>query len=127
MSERLRDPAAYPDRAEAWEAEHHRRRCASVAPLVTDELIAEHARDPWGYRAHHSLALQRVNRLLKTYPWGGERHMPVHGEDGRWRIMVLRRDAEPALLDGFAAGTLDEAVHEIFLRRVERLREAAVA
>jgi hypothetical protein len=122
MSERVRTPGSYPDRGEAWEQVHFRRRCRSVADLVTQERIDEHRGNPFGYREHHSLDLQRLDRMLKTYPARDTRHMPVLAADGRWRILTFRRHQEPALLDTPVCDTLDDAVHQIFLIRVEALQ-----
>jgi hypothetical protein len=122
MSERIRSPRAYHDRGEVWEAEHYRRRCLDVEPLVRPEMVEEHRTNPFGYRTHHTLELQRVDRLLKTYPADGTRHMPILGGDGRWRIMAFRRHAQAVTLDEPVLGTLDDAVHQIFLIRLEALQ-----
>jgi hypothetical protein len=110
----------YADRAEVWEAEHFRRRCLAVAPLVTPEMVEEHRRNPFGYRNHHSLALQRVDRLLKTYPASGARLSPVLGRDGKWKVMSFSREKEPKLTEEVFS-TLDDAVHAIFVMRLEAL------
>jgi hypothetical protein len=125
MSDRVRSPRAYHDREEVWQAEHFRRRCLDVVELVRPEMVEEHRGNPFGYRTHHSLGLQRVDRLLKTYPADGTRHMPILGADGRWRIMAFRRYDPPTTLDEPVLDTLDDAVHQIFLIRLAALRAFA--
>jgi hypothetical protein len=122
MSERIRSPRAYLDRAEVWEEEHFRRRCHDVIELFRPEMLDEHKSNPFGYREHHSLELQRVDRLLKTYPSGGLRYMPILGQDSQWRIMAFRRHEPPITLEEPLLGTLDEAVHHIFLLRLQALQ-----
>lgn len=122
MSACITTPSSYPDRSEQWEAEHHRRRCAAVAPLITDKVIEEHRCNPFGYRDHHSLALQRLDRLLKTYPSGGSRLVPILEASGDWRILERRRFSDDRIVDKVEAGSLEEIVHDIFLRRIAALR-----
>jgi hypothetical protein len=122
VSERIRSPRAYHDRAEVWEAEHYRRRCLDVIELVRPEMIEEHQRNPFGYRKHHSLELQRVDRFLKTYPADGVRFSPVLGEDGQWRILAFRRYDPPVTLDKPVLPSLDDAVHHVFLMRLDALK-----
>jgi hypothetical protein len=121
MSGQIRSPRLYHDRGEVWEAEHYRRRCLDVSKLVRPEMVEEHRLNPFGYRTHHSLDLQRVDRLLKTYPANGTRHLPVLGDDGRWRIMAFRRHDSPTTLNEPVLETLDDAVHQIFLIRLAAL------
>lgn len=122
-AEGLSEPAAHPDRAEVWEAEHYRRRCHDVAPLLKDELIEEHHQNPWGYRRAHSLELQRLERLFKTYPANGVRYLPCTLNRGEWRVGAVTRDHPLVILEQPRANSLEEIVHEIFLLRVAALRD----
>jgi hypothetical protein len=119
----LRTPGAYPDRAETWEQVHYHRRCMDVVGLVTPDIIEEHRGNPFGYRVHHSLALQRLDRALKTYPAAGRRLVPLLGDDGRWRIAQIRRDGDPIALEEPVCAALEDAVHQVFLMRVKALSE----
>jgi hypothetical protein len=121
--ESIRTPAAYPDRGEVWEAEHYRRRCASVRHLMTEELLEEHRRNPFGYRDHHSLGLQRLQRMLKTYPANGVRYAPCLADGVHWRLMAFRRGRDPVLLDEPVLDTLEEAAHEMLLLRIGATRQ----
>jgi len=122
---KLRSPAKYHDKSELWEAEHFRRRCVDLAQHVNAELVKEHQANPFAFRKHHSLVLQRVDRLLKTYPAAGRRLLPVLGADDIWRVMVLRREEPAQLLDEPKFKTLEEIVHHIFKLRLESLKTFA--
>lgn len=94
-----------------------------VRALVDAELIEEHRRAP---RGPHSDRLARVLRYLRSRPIAGK-EIVLEVEPWReYRIGLLSgvpgRAAVP--LDA-AYATYDEALHAIFLRRVERLRDAA--
>jgi len=122
---KLRLPGKYRDKSELWEAEHFRRRCIDLAQYATQDLIEEHRASPFAFRKHHSLVLQRVDRLLKTYPRAGRRLLPVLGADELWRMMELRRDTPAQLLGEPTFKTLEEIVHHIFKVRLESLKTFA--
>jgi len=122
---KLRSPGKYHDKSELWEAEHFRRRCIDLAQYATPGLIEEHRVNPFAFRKHHSLVLQRIDRLLKTYPSQGRRLLPVLGVDEIWRVMVLHRDKPAQLLGEPRFKTLEEIVHHIFKVRLESLKTFA--
>jgi len=122
---KLRSSANYHDKSEVWEAEHFRRRCVDLARQVVPEIIAEHQSNPLAFRKHHSLLLQRIDRLLKTYPADGRRLLPVLGPDERWRVMELRKETPARLLKTPVFATLDAIIHHIFMIRIESLKAFA--
>jgi len=124
---KLRSPARYHDKSEVWEAEHFRRRCVDIAQCVVPEIILEHQANPLAFGQHHSLLLQRIDRLLKTYPAAGRRLLPLLGADNRWRVMVLRREQPAQLLHEPTFITLEAIVHHIFKLRLECLNTFAEA
>jgi len=124
---KLRSPARYHDKSEVWEAEHFRRRCVDLAPYVVPEIIQEHQANPLAFGQHHSLLLQRIDRLLKTYPAAGRRLLPLLGADNRWRVMVLRRKQPAQLLHEPTFTRLEAIVHHIFKLRLECLNTFAGA
>jgi branched-chain amino acid transport system permease protein len=93
-----------------------------VRALIDDELIAEHRRVP---RGPHSDRLARVLRYFRSQPIPGKLIVIEEIPWRRYGIGVLTgvpgRSATP-LDDSYA--TYDEALHAIFLRRVEELKAA---
>jgi branched-chain amino acid transport system permease protein len=93
-----------------------------VRGLIDDELIAEHRRAP---RGPHSDRLARVLRYFRSQPIPGKLIVIEETPWQRYGIGVLTgvpgRAATP--LDG-SYETYDDALHAIFLRRVEDLKAA---
>jgi hypothetical protein len=93
-----------------------------VRALIDDELIAEHGRAP---RGPHSDRLARVLRYFRSQPIPGKLIVIEEIPWRRYGIGVLTgvpgRAATP-LVDAYE--TYDEALHAIFLRRVEELNAA---
>jgi hypothetical protein len=96
-----------------------------VRPLIDDELIAEHRRAP---RGPHSDRLSRVLRYFRSRPIPGKLIVIEEIPWRRYRIGVLTgvpgRAATP-LDDSYAS--YDQALHAIFLRRVEELKAGSDA
>jgi branched-chain amino acid transport system permease protein len=100
------------------------RRRRRVLALISDELIAEHARDP---RGRHSAELQEVLRFLRgsTLPRAYVVVAVEHWRD--YRVGTLRPlPADPTRLSPRFDGEdrfLNEldAMHEVFLRRLRDL------
>lgn len=97
-----------------------------IKPLVNDDLIMEHRRDPFG---HHSVELDMVLAFLRSDPL---QTMP------QYVVMCLRPEREwvvgehsrergvPVFAPGEAQryASIDETEHAIFLRRLEDLATA---
>jgi len=124
-SMKLRSAKQYHDKAEQWEAEHYRRRCIDLAKQIIPELVEEHQANPLAIGKQHSLLLQRIDRLLKTYPANGRRLLPMLGHDGLWRIMELRRYEQAQLLNEPIFKTLEDLVHYLFKVRLDALKAVA--
>jgi hypothetical protein len=96
-----------------------------VRTLIDDELIAEHRRAP---RGPHSDRLSRVLRYFRSRPIPGKLIVIEEIPWRRYRIGVLTgvpgRAATP-LDDSYAS--YDQALHAIFLRRVEELKAGSDA
>jgi hypothetical protein len=122
MNTELCNPFAYSDRAETAEFYHHARRLQFIKSTISDDYISEHLNNPFAYRVHHSLTLQRIDRFLKTYPIGGKRLAVLLDTDNYWKISVLQRDAPSYILSGEQFETLSEAVHRVFVIRFNSLK-----
>jgi branched-chain amino acid transport system permease protein len=91
-----------------------------ITSLVTPELIAEHAERPLG---QHSDALERVLSYFRRQPQAGKYIIVATKPWEEYRIGVLSGvRGEPAtILDGPTFASEDEALHGIFLRRIDDL------
>jgi branched-chain amino acid transport system permease protein len=99
---------------ERWDA----RIRQALRPLITDELIAEHERDPLG---DHSDALKRVlNYFRRATPKDGKYLVVCTEPFRRWHIARLSgvRGRAPVSVDERNFESEREAMHAVFLRRV---------
>lgn len=64
----LSDPRSIRDRQDDWNEHFDRTRRREIIELITDEVIAEHAENPTGYRNFHSPELQRVLNYMRVQP-----------------------------------------------------------
>jgi hypothetical protein len=92
-----------------------------IKALITDDLIAEHERQPLG---QHSDALERVLAYFRRQAVAGKYLIVATRPWEEYRIAVLSgRRGEPAqLLDDGSFPTEEAAMHGVFLRRVRDLR-----
>jgi branched-chain amino acid transport system permease protein len=88
--------------------------------LVTEELIAEHERNPLG---QHSDALERVLNYFRRAPVGDKYAIVCTRPDREWRICTLNgRRGEPLPVVGDEVFDSELAAHHgVFLRRVRDL------
>lgn len=122
----LSNPSDYPDKGLAWYEAYDRRRRAEIRSLLTEEVIAEHQANPLGYRKFHSPTLQRVLNYLRGQPVLGKYFVYASEPWKEYRIAAVVDRAEPAkIFDEPVFATEDEAMHGVFLRRVEELRASA--
>ncbi len=89
--------------------------------MITDELIAEHERQPLG---QHSDALERVLNYFRRQPIPDKYAIVCTVPDREWRICRLsgRRGVGPALIDDEVFNSEEKAHHAVFLRRIRDLR-----
>jgi branched-chain amino acid transport system permease protein len=89
--------------------------------LVTDELVAEHARNPLG---QHSDALERVLNYLRRAPQPGKYAILCTNPYREYRIVVLAgaRGQGARFLDERRFSTEKDALHAVFLERLKELR-----
>lgn len=95
-----------------------------VRATVSDEMIAEHARSPLG---QHSAELDRVLAYFRRQPLAGKYVILADSIDGPFRVGRLsgRRGQLPETLPDESYPTEHEAMHAVFLRRVQDAREGA--
>jgi branched-chain amino acid transport system permease protein len=99
----------------------HRIARERVRGLLSDELIAEHAARPLG---PHSDSLARVLHFMRAAEMEGKEVLLSMETDRRWRIARVTRvdKVRPLVLVGDDFTSCEEALHTIFLHRVEALR-----
>ncbi|MGH7988182.1 MAG: hypothetical protein ACREQX_18095 [Candidatus Binataceae bacterium] len=107
------------DRNEIAVARWHRRMRAALRPLITAELIAEHARDPLG---DHSDALKRVLNYIRRTELDGALVVICTEPFKEWRVarLATTREQAPAF-DNRRFTSEAEAMHAVFLMRVEEV------
>ena len=107
------------DREADWGAVFNAQRRERLKPLITEELLSEHAADPRGLRHHHSAALQEVLNFLRSMPMEGLPIVYVEKPYARYRIATLKGSGKMPELDGTQVfSSLEEADHEAFQRRL---------
>ena len=91
--------------------------------LVTPETIEEHRRQPLG---QHSEALERVLLYFRRAKMEDKYALHSAGPKGPYKIIAFSgaRGVSPRLVDDREFGTLDEAYHAVFMRRVHDLLES---
>ena len=91
-----------------------------IRALITDELVAEHERDPVG---PHSDALERVLNYFRRRPIADKLAIVCTEPDRAWRVCRLadRPGAAPALVDDEVFDSELAAHHGVFLRRIRTL------
>ena len=122
MTSKSSSTQAVVDKAQWVYRRFEERRRVAVARLITDELIAEHERQPIG---HHSADLQRILNCLRRGPWARRYALLCTIPHREWRLAVLsgRRGDPPQLLEERAFGSESKAHHTVFLRRIAELQQ----
>lgn len=92
---------------------------AYLLTVVSDELIAEHRRSPFG---HHSEPLTRLLAWCQRRPLP-EQYAVKAEADGTYRIVSMtgRRGARPTYLGEARFASLEEARHGVLLRHISDL------
>lgn len=124
-SARISDPALFRDRAEDWYNYYDSRRRLEILDILEKhpEIVEEHAANPTGYRRHHSPMLQRVLNYFRAQPALGKYFIYLNERWGDYRIAVnVELGKRPVILDEPAFTSEEEAMHAVFLKRIEDLR-----
>ena len=91
--------------------------------LVSDEVIAEHARSPLG---QHSEALERLLLYFRRAPQSDKYCITVVEPFKAYRIVALSgfRGVPPRLVEDKIYPSQDAAYHGVFMRRIQDLMES---
>ena len=118
----IRDPGKYRDKTTDWIEFYNRVRQRELNTLVTDLLIAEHHDDPRGIYKRHGYALQDILNHMHGLPIDGKTFVFAAVPYKEYRIGILRsRGVAPVILRDLAFTTENEAVHAVFLQRLDSL------
>lgn len=118
----LKDPTRYQDKTLDWTAFFAEARRSVLRPLITPELIAEHAEDPRGEDTPHSQALQDVLNYLHNIPTDGKSFAYAERPFKRYRVGVMQaRGTGPVFPDDRVYLSEREAVHAVFMQRLKAL------
>jgi len=108
---------------EAYEARNETIAREEILPLMTDDLIKEHRRNPFG---NHSPELYKVLTFLRRQPPEAGRLVVIvtdpHEEYALGTIPPERGEA-PDILDDERYASQSEAEHAVFLKRVSTFEE----
>lgn len=122
----LKYPAEYTDRAEDWYQFFARNRGARVLEMVTDEIVEEHRSNPTQTEGHHSVQLHEILNFLRSMPIIGKEFVYIAVPYERYHVgYITERGAEATIDFDVEYATETEAMHDIFLRRLNRIREMA--
>jgi branched-chain amino acid transport system permease protein len=112
------------DKALHYYERFDRRLRAELKRLITDELIAEHRKNPLGEHGPQSEALRRVVNYFRRAPQAGKYVIVavVPWREYRLGLLGAARGEAPKLLDEPVFASEAEALHGVFLARVRELQ-----
>ena len=91
--------------------------------MITDDIVAEHARNADERLGPHSATLHTVLNYFRAKPIIGKEFVYAVKPYAEYRLGTVTERGMPAqVLDGPVVKTEKEAMHEVFLVRVTRLR-----
>lgn len=115
----LQDPRAYPSREQMWLRHFTRRRLSELAPLVTETILQELARNPKGLEGDQSDALSQIlNFLRNETPMRGRAFVYVQAPGRAYRLARLRGRGVPPDLEGPSFETEAAAVVAVMIDRL---------
>ena len=112
--------AEFPDKQMQCFERFDRRIRERLKPLVTDEIIEEHRRNPAGQHSDH---LERLLNYFRRSDAAGKYAIEAVRPFQEYRVVVLsgRRGVAPRPADNATYASPDEAYHAVFLKRVQDL------
>lgn len=121
----ISDPSKYTDKGLHWHEYFDDKRRMEILRILDEhpDIITEHERNPTGYREHPSPHLQRVHNYFRMQPTFGKYYIYTESAWKVYRIAEIQEFGElPQLLDG-EYRTEEEAMHAVFLKRIEDIRD----
>ena len=116
------ETAAHHDRDKIYFERFDRQLRAHLKTLITPAIIEEYRASPLG---QHSDDLERVLNYFRRTSLAGK-YLLFELETGRkYKIMTTSGGGLPEDVDGTVYTDKDEALHAVFLKRVDALMESA--
>ncbi|MCX6433982.1 MAG: hypothetical protein NTX29_14820 [Actinobacteria bacterium] len=111
------------DHSADWIEYFYGRRGGEILALIDEDLINEHRSNPMQLKAHHSANLHLVLNFFRNAPIIGKEFVYAVRPYEAYQVgVVTSRGTAGALLDDTTYTTEDEAVHAVFMARVNKLR-----
>lgn len=113
------------DHSADWTKYFYDRRGREIAAMIDAALIAEHEENPMQLLGHHSTTLHIVLNYFRNAPIIGKEFVYVDEPYERYKIGLVTGRGEPAaMLDETTYATEAEAIHAVFLARVNKLNDS---
>jgi hypothetical protein len=111
------------DHSADWIEYFYGRRGSEILDMIDGDLIAEHKRNPLQLQGHHSANLHLVLNFFRNAPIIGKEFVYAVRPYEAYQVgIVTSRGQAGALLDDTTYASEDEAVHAVFMARVNKLR-----
>ncbi len=123
----ISEPGSHRDRSDDFHALFDAERRREIRALVAEhpEIVEEHRANPLGAQGPHSAALQRVQNYLRMRPVLGKYCICASEPWLEYRIgVVVEGGAPPVVLDQPVFASDEEAMHGVFLKRLDELSAA---
>jgi hypothetical protein len=116
------------DHSADWIEYFYRRRGAEILSMIDDDLIEEHRTNPMQLQGHHSPDLHIVLNYFRNAPIIGKEFVYAVKPYEEYQVgIVTARGTAAALLNDTTYSSEDEAVHAVFMARVNKLRASLEA
>lgn len=114
------ETAAHHDRDKVYRARFNKQLRAHLRTLITPALIEEYRASPLG---QHSDDLERVLNYFRRAPFEGKYVLYELEANRKYKIVATtaQDDGLPEDVDGTVYTDKNEALHAVFLRRVDEL------
>lgn len=117
----IENPANYIDKTGDWMSFFQNVRRRELSAIVTPEIINEHRDDPRGQETRHSEELQQILNHIHNMPIDGKSFVYVESPNEVYKIGLMHaRGVPPTIFQEQSYCTEREAVHAVFLQRIEQ-------
>lgn len=121
----LSNPKDCRDHAEDWNNYFYHRRGNEILDLITPEILEEHRTNADQSRGMHSNDLHLVLNFFRSAPIIGKKFVYTVTPHSEYRVAIVSGRGTPvAFADDVTYGSESEAVHAVFLARVDDLEQA---
>ena len=116
------DPGKYRDRTGDWMAFFNDVRSRELSAMLSPEIIEEHRKDPRGQETRHSEILQQILNHIHNMPTDGKSFAYAEVPHRAYKMGIMHaRGVPPTMFHDTVYASEKEAVHAVFLQRLEQL------